>query len=151
MFLGAAYAVWDFRHLCARTCVRDTRRNVVLIAYCTGLICVCTVLLVVSTVLTVKNYWLLRDLTAASPPGRHEAAAAAARREPKRREVSPPREVRDVREVREVIEPRPPRDPRPKRDRPERHSERFDSALPPSDSIEWTGPVTPYTPESRTR
>jgi hypothetical protein len=42
------------------------RYIVLLIEYCTGLIFVCTVLLVVATSLTIKNYWLIRDLT--SPP-----------------------------------------------------------------------------------
>jgi hypothetical protein len=42
------------------------RYIVLLIEYCTGLIFVCTVLLVVATSVTIKNYWLIRDLT--SPP-----------------------------------------------------------------------------------
>jgi hypothetical protein len=44
----------------------------VLLAYCAGLIAVCTGLLIIATVFTVKNYWMLRELSNA-PPGKHSA------------------------------------------------------------------------------
>jgi hypothetical protein len=46
----------------------------VLLAYCAGLIAVCTGLLIIATVFTVKNYWMLRELSNA-PPGKHSADA----------------------------------------------------------------------------
>jgi hypothetical protein len=49
-----------------------TIQSYVLLAYCAGLIAVCTGLLLVATVFTVKNYWLLRELSNA-PPGKHSA------------------------------------------------------------------------------
>jgi hypothetical protein len=47
-------------------------QSYVLLAYCAGLIAVCTGLLLVATVFTVKNYWLLRELSI-SPSGKHSA------------------------------------------------------------------------------
>jgi len=45
-------------------------QSFVLLAYCVGLIAVCTGLLLIATVFTVKNYWMLRELSN-SPPGKH--------------------------------------------------------------------------------
>ena len=46
-----------------------------LLAYCTGFIFLCTVLLAVATSVTIKNYWLLRELSGTPRPGRHDDAA----------------------------------------------------------------------------
>jgi hypothetical protein len=62
----------------------------VLIEYCTGLILVCTVLLVVATSVTIKNYWLLRELTSPAAPGRHDAEPPAERAPDRRREEREP-------------------------------------------------------------
>jgi hypothetical protein len=87
------------------------------------LIAVCTGLLIFATVFTMKNYWLLSRLTDATAPGKHDTEPArSARREPRER-------VRV--------------------DTHERHFEHYDSARPPADEVEWTGPVTVYTPAKR--
>lgn len=71
--------------------LRDNATNVVLIEYCTGLILVCTVLLVVATSVTIKNYWLLRELTAPQSSGRHDAEPTVPRAPGRRREDHEPR------------------------------------------------------------
>jgi hypothetical protein len=94
----------------------------VLIAYCTGLIIVCTALLVPATVFTIKSYWLLRQLSE-GPPGRHEAGPAI----PRAPVRSIEREYYDSGAV-EAAE---------------------SIALDDRDEVEWTGPVTSYTPSGR--
>jgi hypothetical protein len=112
----------------------------VLIAYCTGLIIVCTILLVVATTVTIKNYWLLRDLAEASPPGRHEQPPSKERRPVER----PPVERRPA-------EPRPvePRPVEPRQPQVAFYDSHDDDDREPTGTGEWTGPVVPYTPAYR--
>ena len=93
-----------------------------LIPYCTGLIIVCTALLLVATVVTVKNYWLLRELTQNDTPGRHDRV--------------------------DVVEPRGAATTAAA---PRQTVTYYDSSTREDASAtgEWTGPVIPYTPAYR--
>jgi hypothetical protein len=98
----------------------------VLLEYCIGLIAVCTGLLIIATVFTIKNYWLLSQLTDAAP-GKHDFKASASA----------------------TASARPEPSERIRVDTHQRHFEHYDSARPPADEVEWTGPVTVYTPADR--
>lgn len=115
-----------------------------LVAYCTGLIVVCTALLVPATIFTIKNYWMLRELVRDQPAGKHEPprTAAAARTAPVRRPASePPRPT--------APRPRAARVPRAEPTHAYYEADYTPPAPSGGDTMEWTGPVTPYTPANR--
>ena len=115
----------------------------VLVEYCTGLICVCTALLVTATVFTVKNYWMLLEISEYLP-GKHDETPRG-RTTGERSAEGAGRRTHSV----TTTAVTPPR-PAARVDEHQRRFERYDSgATPETETTEWTGPVTLYTPVNR--